>query len=170
MCYGNNNELCHIILGYIMKEKIQSILSTYSHSGRDSLIPLLQDIQEEVGCLNEEAVVLVGKHLGIPTSKIYGLATFYNQFRFEPKGRFHIQVCNGTACRMNGSKWIIDYIEKNLNIKNGQTSRNGLFSLEVLTCMGACNLGPVMSVNGEYYTLLTPAKLKNVLDQIMLDT
>lgn len=152
-----------------MKEKVNAILEMYSHSGRDSLIPILQEIQEQVGCLNEDAVVMVGKHLNIPTSKIYGLATFYNQFRFEKKGKYHIQSCNGTSCRMNGSKWIIDYIEKNLKIKNGQTTRNGLFSLEVLTCMGACHLGPVISINGEYYTELTPAKLKSILDELIIE-
>jgi NADH-quinone oxidoreductase subunit E len=152
-----------------MKEKIEAILEMYSHSGRDSLIPILQEIQEQVGCLNEDIVVQVGKHLNIPTSKIYGLATFYNQFRFEKKGKYHIQACNGTSCRMNGSKWIIEYIEKNLKIKNGQTSRNGLFSLEVLSCMGACNLGPVISVNGEYYSQLTPEMLKSILDEFIIE-
>lgn len=152
-----------------MEGKIVAILEMYSHSGRDSLIPILQEIQEQVGCLNEAVVVQVAKHLNIPTSKIYGLATFYNQFRFEKKGKYHIQACNGTSCRMNGSKWIIEYIEKNLKIKNGQTSRNGLFSLEVLTCMGACNLGPVISINGEFYSQLTPETLKGIFDELIIE-
>lgn len=150
-----------------MKERIEAILKMHSHSGSDGIVPILQEIQDQIGCLNEVAVVMVGKHLNIPTSKIYGLATFYNQFRFEKKGKYHLQVCNGTSCRMNGSKWIIDYIEKNIKIKNGQTSRNGLFSLEVLACMGACDLGPLMSINGEYYTQLTPSKLKTILDDLI---
>lgn len=152
-----------------IKDKVDAILETYSHLGRHGLIPILQDIQEQIGCLNEETVVLVGKSLGIPTSKIYGLATFYNQFRFEKKGKYHLQVCNGTSCRLNGSKWIVDYIEKNLKIKNGQTTRNGLVSLEVVTCMGACNHGPTILINGEYYTHLTPDKLKNILDELIVD-
>ncbi len=146
-----------------MKRSIEGILEQYDHAGMDSLIPILQEIQNKTGCLNEESIVMVGKHLGIPTSKVYGLATFYNQFKFEPKGKFHILVCNGTSCRLNGSKWIIDFIEKNLKIKNGETSRDGTFSLEVISCMGACESGPLISINEEYYCNLTPAKLGEVL-------
>lgn len=147
-----------------MKSNIQAILEQYDHAGMDSLIPILQEIQDKAGCLDEEAIVLVSKHLNLPTSKVYGLATFYNQFKFEPKGKFHILVCNGTSCRLNGSKWIIDFIEKNLKIKNGETTRDGMFSLEVLSCMGACESGPLISINEDYYSNLTPAKLSEVLD------
>lgn len=146
-----------------MENRIEILLEKYSHSRRDSLIPILQDIQEEVGYLSEEAVVIVAKHLGIPTSKIFGLATFYNQFRFEPKGTYHIQICHGTACHMLGAVPIIDIIEKKLKIKAGQTSRNGKYSLEVVTCIGACSQAPVISINGEYYSKLTSDRIKQIL-------
>lgn len=146
-----------------MENKIEVLLEKYSHSRRDSLIPILQDIQEEVGYLSEEAIVIVGKHLEMPTSKIYGLATFYNQFRFEPKGTYHIQVCHGTACHMLGAVPIIEIIERKLKIKAGQTSRNGKFSLEVVPCIGACSQSPVISVNGEYYSKLTSERIKQIL-------
>jgi NADH-quinone oxidoreductase E subunit len=146
-----------------MQNKIELLLEKYSHSHRDSLIPILQDIQEEVGYLSEEAIVIVGKHLDMPTSKIYGLATFYNQFRFEPKGEYHIQVCHGTACHMLGAVPIIDIIEKKLKIKAGQTSRNGKFSLEVVPCIGACSQSPVISINGEYHSKLTTEGIKQIL-------
>jgi NADH-quinone oxidoreductase E subunit len=149
-----------------MENKIEELLEKYSHSRRDSLIPILQDIQEVVGYLSEEAIVLVGRHLEMPTSKIYGLATFYNQFRFEPKGNYHIQVCHGTACHMLGAVSIIDIIEKKLKIKAGQTTRNGKFSLEVVQCIGACAQSPVISVNGEYYSNLTSERLKQILIEL----
>ena len=150
-----------------MKDIIDSLLDKYSHSRRDSLIPILQDIQEEVGYLSEEAIVLVGKHLDMPTSKIYGLATFYNQFRFEPKGKFHIQVCHGTACHLLGTARIIDIIEKKLKLKEGQTTRNGKFSLEVVPCIGACAQSPVISINGEFYCNLTEDRLKQILIELV---
>lgn len=146
-----------------MENKIEVLLEKYSHSRRDSLIPILQEIQEEVGYLSEDAIVLVGQHLEMPTSKIYGLATFYNQFRFEPKGLFHIQVCHGTACHLLGSERIIDIIEKKLKIKAGLTTRNGKFSLEVVQCIGACAQSPVISINGEYYCNLTLERIRQIL-------
>jgi NADH-quinone oxidoreductase subunit E len=150
-----------------MKDIIGSLLDKYSHSKRDSLIPILQDIQEEVGYLSEEAIVLVGQHLDMPTSKIYGLATFYNQFRFEPKGKYHLQVCHGTACHLLGGARIIDIIEKKLKIKAGQITRNGKFSLEVVPCIGACAQAPVISINSEYSRNLTEERLKQILAELI---
>ncbi len=148
-----------------MENAIGSLLEKYSHSRRDSLIPILQDIQEEVGYLSEEAVVLVGRQLNMPTSKIYGLATFYNQFRFEPKGKYHIQICHGTACHLLGAVKIIEIIEKRLKIKAGQTARNGKFSLEIVPCIGACSQSPVISINGEFHSRLT----EDILNQLLVD-
>jgi NADH-quinone oxidoreductase subunit E len=150
-----------------MKDIIGSLLDKYSHSKRDSLIPILQDIQEEVGYLSEEAIVLVGQHLDMPTSKIYGLATFYNQFRFEPKGKYHLQVCHGTACHLLGGARIIDIIEKKLKIKAGQITRNGKFSLEVVPCIGACAQAPVISINSEYSRNLTEERLEQILAKLI---
>jgi NADH-quinone oxidoreductase E subunit len=146
-----------------MENRIEILLEKYSHSRRDSLIPILQDIQEEVGYLSEEAIVKVGKHLEMPTSKIYGLATFYNQFRFEPKGTYHIQICHGTACHMLGAVSLIDMIEKKLKIKAGQTSRNGKYSLEVVPCIGACSQSPVISINGDFHSKLTTEGIRQLL-------
>lgn len=147
-------------------DKIEEILDRYSYSGSDSLIPILQDIQNELGLLSEEAIVLVGQKLKIPTSKIYGLATFYNQFKFERKGKHHICLCNGTSCRLKGAKWNLVYLEQNLKLKNGQTTRNGDFSLEVVTCMGACEHGPVVSINNDFYSGVDPDKLKEILNDL----
>jgi NADH-quinone oxidoreductase subunit E len=152
-----------------MKAKIHELLEKYSHASNDSLIPILQDIQDEIGFLSEEAIVLVGKHLDMPTSKIFGLATFYNQFRFEPKGTTHIQLCHGTSCHIMGAITLIEYLEKRLKIKAGQTSRNKKYSIEVVPCMGACGLSPVIAVNGKFYGKLNLEQLKEILDDIIED-
>jgi NADH-quinone oxidoreductase E subunit len=162
----SNNDL--IVLEFlketaVVDRNIDAILEKYRDAKRDSLIPILQEIQEACGFLSREAVLRVGKHLGLPASKVYGVATFYNQFRFQPTGKFHIQVCRGTACHVKGSAAILDSVKRNLNIEAGQTSRDGVFSLEVVACIGACGLAPVMCVNGEFHAGLTPDSAKEIL-------
>lgn len=145
---------------------IQDILDRYSNAGRDALIPLLQDVQEAQGYLSREAIAQIGTHLKLPASKIYGVATFYNQFRFQPLGRFHIQVCRGTACHVKGSLGVLDAIRQELNVEPGKTTRDGLFSLEVVACIGACGLAPVITINGEFYANLTPQKVRRILEEL----
>ncbi|NVO01671.1 MAG: NADH-quinone oxidoreductase subunit NuoE [Bacteroidetes bacterium] len=147
-----------------MKATIDSILIGYENSGRDALIPLLQEIQENEGFLSEEAIVKTGNKLKIPTSKIYGVATFYNQFRFEPVGKYHVQVCRGTACHVLGSATVLQELETCLKVKAGQTTRDGLFSIEVVACIGACGLAPVICINGEFYANVTAVSIKNIID------
>lgn len=130
---------------------VEDILGKYPNARRDQLIPILQDVQEQEGFLSRDAVVKIGVHLGLPTSKIYGVATFYNQFRFQPIGKYHVLVCRGTACHVKGSSSLLKTLEQTLKIKPGQTTRDGLFSLEVVACIGACGLAPVICVNGEFF-------------------
>jgi NADH-quinone oxidoreductase subunit E len=143
---------------------LDSILQQHPQAKRDSLIPLLQEVQERQGYLSREALVRIGQHLNLPPSKVYGVATFYNQFRFQPQGRFHVQVCRGTACHVKGSAAILDAIQRELKIQPGQTSRDGLFSLEVVACIGACGLAPVISVNGEFHAGVSTKKVAQILD------
>ncbi|MBN2210019.1 MAG: NADH-quinone oxidoreductase subunit NuoE [Sedimentisphaerales bacterium] len=143
---------------------IEPILQKYPDARRDALIPLLQEVQEVQGYLSRDVVLRIGRHLNLPASKIYGVATFYNQFRFEPKGKFHVQVCRGTACHVKGSAAILDALERALNIKAGQTSRDGLFSLEVVACIGACGLAPVICVNGEFHAGVTTEAIKDIIE------
>ncbi len=130
---------------------IDRIVSEHQGTGRDSLIPILQETQGEFGYLPREAVVLIGDRLGLPVSKIFGVATFYNQFRFEPVGRYHVQICRGTACHVKGSLKVLEKTKRELGIEPGKTSRDGRFSLEIVACMGACALAPVISINGEIH-------------------
>lgn len=143
---------------------IQEILARHPKAGRDHLIPILQEIQESQGFLSRQAVIEVSRHLGLPASKIYGVATFYNQFRFQATGRYHIQLCRGTACHVKGSANGLEMAKKLLHIEPGQTTRDGLFSLEVVACIGACGLAPVISINGEFYAGVSPEKLSDILD------
>jgi NADH-quinone oxidoreductase E subunit len=147
-----------------MENNIQNILNSYPAGSTDNLIPILQDIQDNDGFLSKEAVVEVGQYLKMPTSKIFGVATFYNQFRFTPLGKNHIQVCRGTACHVLGSATVLDEIEKNIGVKSGQTSRDGVFSLEVVACIGACGLAPVIAINGNFHAKVTAESMKEILD------
>jgi NADH-quinone oxidoreductase subunit E len=144
--------------------EIDSILKKFPAAKRDSLIPILQEVQEQLGYLSHDAVVEVGKHLGLPASKVYGVATFYNQFRFQATGKYHVQVCRGTACHVKGSASVLEAVKRHLNIKPGQTARDGAFSLEVVACVGACGLAPVISINGEVYAGVTPDAVKEILN------
>jgi len=154
-----------------MAADLDLILKKYKHGRREDLIPLLQEIQAENGYLSEVSIVRVGGHLGLSTTKIFGLATFYDQFRFFPSGRIHLKICHGTSCFMNGSQAIIDKIKEELKISPGQTTRNGNFSFDIVTCLGGCYHGPVIMVNGEYQIHIraeqVPAlikKLKFIID------
>lgn len=144
-------------------EQIAQILSSHPNISRDKLIPILQEVQEKTGFLSKEAVVQIGRHIGLPVSKIYGVATFYNQFRFKPLGKFHIMVCRGTACHVKGSENTLHALENALGIKAGNTTRDGLFSIEVVACIGACGLAPVVSINGEFHAAVTAEKIKKII-------
>lgn len=146
-----------------MMDKIESLLQKYPNLNRESLIPILQEIQNEFGYLSEDAIRKIGVAMDLPASKVYGLSTFYNQFRFTPKGKYHIQVCHGTCCHMEGVCRVLNEITKILSIKDGETSRDGIFSLEVLSCIGACAQSPVIAVNGEYFEKITKEKLKELI-------
>jgi NADH-quinone oxidoreductase E subunit len=142
---------------------LDPIVSKYPAGRREALIPLLQEVQEAHGYLSRDAVVRVGQHLRLPASKVYGVATFYNQFRFQPLGRYHVQVCRGTACHVKSSLPTLSAIQRTLQVKPGQTTRDGVFSLEVVACLGACGLAPLMAVNGEFYAGATSERATKIL-------
>jgi len=145
---------------------IDSILKKYKPGRREDLIPLLQEIQEGQGHLSEEAIVKVGSFIGLSTTKIYGLATFYDQFRFVPSGKVLIKVCHGTSCFLNGSQAVINKIKEETGLIPGQTGRDGIFSYDIVTCMGGCNNGPVIRVNGEYHPFVKPDQLPELIRKL----
>lgn len=143
--------------------RIDEVLARHPGAARDSLIPILQEVQEAQGYLSEDAMKRVGQHLKLPASKVYGVATFYNQFRFSAVGQFHIALCRGTACHVKGSAKVLDALKLALKIEPGQTTKDGMFSLEILACIGACGLAPAMLVNGETYANVTPDSVRAIL-------
>jgi len=144
---------------------VENILARHSGAGRDHLIPLLQEIQEAEGFLSRVALRLVAAHLHLPESKVYGVATFYNQFRFQARGSFPIAVCRGTACHVKGSASVLAALERELRIAAGGTTRDGLFSLEVVACIGACGLAPVIAVGDDYHAGVTPSQVPGIVDR-----
>jgi NADH:ubiquinone oxidoreductase subunit E len=149
-----------------MGNDLEIILKKYKSGKREELIPLLQEIEEYLGYLSEEAIIKVGSFMGLSTTKIYGLATFYDKFRFIPTGKIQIRICNGTSCFLNGSKSIIDKIREETGVLTGQITREGNFSYEIVSCMGGCHNGPVMNVNGEYYTHIKAEQLPELIRKL----
>lgn len=142
---------------------MDTIKNDYADAKRDSLIPILQKIQEKEGYLPRLKLIEVSDLLKLPLSKIYGVASFYNQFRFEAIGKNHILVCRGTACHVKGSANVLTALKQELGIDAGQTTRDGMFTLDVVACIGACGLAPVISLNGEFHANLTPEKATEIL-------
>ncbi len=146
-----------------MKPELEEIFQKFPNRQREDLIPLLQQIQDDFGFLSKEIITGVGEYLDISINKIYGVATFYDNFRFGPVGRYHIRVCHGTACHVAGTSTILQELERQLRIKPGETDKEGLFSLEVVSCIGACGLAPLLEINEEYFTHLNLEKIKDIL-------
>jgi NADH:ubiquinone oxidoreductase subunit E len=149
-----------------MSADLDIILKKYKQGKREELIPLLQEIQDNLGYLSEEAIVKIGTFLGLSTTKIYGLATFYDRFRFFPAGKIQMKICNGTSCYLNGSQAIINKIKEEIGVGPGQTTRNGNFSFEIVSCMGGCCNGPVINVNGRYYTHIKAEQLPELMKRL----
>lgn len=149
-------------------EKLEAIRSRLLEfpQGRTSLIPLLQTIQKEMGYLPAEALDLVAGHLSLSPGEVYGVASFYNQFRFNPPGRHPIKVCLGTACHVRGSDIILDNFERKLNIKEGQTTENREFSLERVACVGCCALAPVALMDEKVHSHMSPSKVEGLFTQL----
>lgn len=133
---------------------------------RSKLIPRLQRIQEENGYLPEAEIVSLREELGIPLSSIYGVATFYTQFRFQPLGKYVLKICHGTACHVNGAVKMSEIITEVLGIGEGQTTPDGLVTLERVACLGCCSLSPVIMINDRVFGKLEPAKLRDILDKL----
>ena len=142
--------------------EVQDILTKHP-PGRESLIPVLQDLQARDGYLSEAAMSALADATGISANEIFGVATFYTQFRFKPIGRYHMKVCCGTACHVRGADRISERLELDLKIAAGATTEDGKFSLEQVACFGSCALAPVVVVNDKAYGRMTFQKTERVL-------
>ncbi len=127
------------------------------------LIPLLQSAQQHFGYIPRRAIRYIAGVTGIPEPDVYGVITFYNQFRLRPMGRYVIRVCCGTACHVAGSRMLLDTIQDELGIEVGDTSEDNLFTLLTVACLGCCSLAPVMMINDDTHGRLTPAKVRKIL-------
>lgn len=130
-----------------------------------SLLPIMQHAQEIYGYLPIEVQTMIAEEMDVPLEKVYGIATFYAQFALQPKGKYKISICLGTACYVKGSGTVFSKMEELLGITNGQCTPDGKFSLDSCRCLGACGLAPVMMINGEVYGRLTPDALKGILEK-----
>jgi NADH:ubiquinone oxidoreductase subunit E len=143
-------------------DKIKTIVNRYSNN-RDSLISMLQDIQAEERYLPEEALREVASQLDLPLIQVYGVATFFKAFSLEPRGEHLVSVCMGTACHVRGAPAVLDEAKRQLGIEAGETSQDRKFTLETVSCLGACALGPIMVIDNKYHGQMGPGKVKKVL-------
>lgn len=145
-----------------MHERLSSVLAPY-RGQRGALIPVLQKVQEELGYLPEEAISEMANFLGLSQNEIYGVASFYAQFRFERQGEHVIKVCQGTACYVRGGRRILEAVEQEIGIQPGQTTEDYKFSLERVACFGACALAPVMVMDNAVHAKMTTVTARKLL-------
>ena len=130
---------------------------------KGSLIPLLQSAQDTYGYVPEKAIHYISEVVGIPAAEIYGVITFYTQFRLKPLGKYVIKICEGTACHVNGAKDLLKTLQTELGISVGETSADGLFSLQSVACLGCCSLSPVVMIDEDTHGRLTPDKIRKII-------
>jgi len=146
-------------------EALRSVLETYGRE-EGSLITILQKTQDIYGYLPMEAIWYIAGYTGIKPVKIYGVISFYAQFRLTPAGKYEVLICQGTACHVNGSAAIRDAVLEELGIENGGTTPDKLFTVNSVACLGCCSLSPVMMINGQAYGSLTPESAKKILGDL----
>jgi len=146
-----------------MKEKLGEVFPRYN-GRKEELIPILQEAQELFGYLPTEAMSEIARFLKVPESTVFGVSTFYAQFKFVPTGRKKIRVCRGTACHVRGASRILEEVEKRLNIKPGETTEDMEYSLETIACFGSCALAPVMVIDDDVHGRMTPKKVARVME------
>ena len=144
---------------------IEELVESYP-KGRDGLIPILQGVQSQEGYLSEESVEAVAQATGVSINEIFGVATFYTQFRFRPPGEHSICVCQGTACHVRGSGQVLKEFEQRLGVRAGETTADGKFDLETVACVGCCALSPVVVIDGEPNVRMAPAKAQSMIAEI----
>ncbi|MBM9604186.1 NADH-quinone oxidoreductase subunit NuoE [Desulfopila inferna] len=146
-----------------MKNPITQTLDTYPPGGTDNLMPILQQMQAIEGYVSPTAIRKISEHLRISRSRIFGVASFYSQFRFNPPGRHSIKICLGSACHVQDGDFLLNALQLQIGIEPGQTSEDGRFDLERVACLGCCALAPVMMVDQEIHSRMSVLKLQQVL-------
>ena len=144
---------------------VDRILRQFPKTGPSDVIPLLQAIQQGCGYLPREVLEEIAKRTRISLTRLYGVATFYERFRFRPVGKHVIQACHGTACHVNGAKQTGRAIHQTLQIKDRETTADGLFTLETVACLGCCSLAPVMMIDDKVFGRLSPQRAQSILSR-----
>ena len=147
-------------------EKLAEVIREHREQ-KGALMPVLQAAQNIFGCVPLDVQEIIADGLGVTLSEVYGVSTFYSFFTLNPKGKYQISVCLGTACYVKGAADVLDAVEKKLGISPGGITKDGLFSLDACRCIGACGLAPVMMINEDVYGRLTPAQVGPILDQYL---
>ncbi|MBQ8293083.1 MAG: NAD(P)H-dependent oxidoreductase subunit E [Bacilli bacterium] len=145
-------------------KQIEEIIARYKDE-RTPLMMILSDIQNEYGYIPLDVQELISEKTGIPVAEIYGVVTFYSFFSLKPKGKYVIGVCLGTACYVKGSQQVIDKFSEILNIKPGETSEDGLFTLDALRCIGACGIAPAITINGKVYPKVAVSQVPGIVEE-----
>lgn len=147
-------------------ERIQAIIQKYGAT-ESALIPILQKVQEEYRYLPEEILTFVATALDLPPATVYGVATFYAQFSLEPKGKYLVKVCDGTACHVRKNQSLIAALRRRLGLKESEkTTKDMRYTLEIVSCIGACALAPAVVINGTVYGQMTPEKAAKTIDEL----
>ena len=146
-----------------MKEPIDKILTQYPVNDRGSLIPMLQEVQKQEGYISKDAVVKISRHLRVSRGTVYGVTTFYSQFKFNPPGRNSIRICLGTACHVQGGDFLLNALQLEIGIKPGETTEDGRFDLERVACLGCCAIAPVMMINKDIHSHMSVIRIRQVL-------
>ncbi len=136
------------------------------HIDNKNIISILQTIQERFGYIPEREAKIIAKKLNVPLVELYGVITFYSQFKLKPDGKYVIRVCKGTACHIHNSGQLINLLKEKLKINAGETTEDGLFTLELVNCLGACARAPVIMVNDEVFGNMTEKKLENLIEKL----
>jgi NADH-quinone oxidoreductase E subunit len=146
------------------EEKLKALIAKYKEVP-GALMPVLQQAQGIYGYLPIEVQQMIAEGLNIPLAEVYGVVTFYSQFTLNPKGKYEISVCMGTACYVKGAQKVLDEFERILKIKPGEVTPDMKFSIDALRCVGACGLAPVVQVNGKVYGRVTPQQVQGIVDE-----
>ncbi len=147
-----------------MADTIQSILKKFRQNNQSFLIPILQSVQEKEGFISKAATERISEHLRLSKSHIYGVASFYSQFKFNPPGRHSIKMCLGTACHVQGGDFLLHALEAEIGIIPGETSEDGKFDLDRVACLGCCALAPVLMIDNTIHSRMSVIKLKETLE------
>lgn len=152
-------------MGLDYSEMVDGIIKRYNGK-KESIIPILQDVQNEIRWLSEEVVSLIARKLKLSPSKIYSIATFYKSFHLKPRGKHAVTVCMGTACHVRGGGKIVDTLSERLKIRPEGTTSDGKFTLETVNCVGCCAIGPIVILDGEYYGKVTPSVATSLIENV----